>query len=239
MRHFLNKELGLPLAVAGLSSRVQPPPTGLSLVRSSRTLDGIAALLDSTCLAEALSAITSPADPELNTTTSAGKEPVRFRRQEAPSRADFWTWSSNCVEGRVLRRQSELQKARSCNLRAFAIFGEGRCSTPSASPWPRSSPVNGERARASSRAFHRLYADRATRPQQLAMSVSRRLCRPVTCTPFRARRGARERYLLRCWREKFSAEPRDARSISELGPGSTLTERGWRSAAFERPQALR
>lgn len=86
MRHFVIAELGLPLAIARLPSRMQLPSSPVALIDCAGAEQRIASLLRLAARAEALPAITSLAEPKLNAAPAAAEKPVRIRRQEAPSR---------------------------------------------------------------------------------------------------------------------------------------------------------
>jgi hypothetical protein len=114
MRHFLIRELGAPIAISSLSCRLQTTTAARNPIHRARASDRLPALLWSALEAEAPTAITTRASPELDPTASANEDPKSVRRHELQT-ADFWTWSSSRDEGALLHG-TEIQKARELAL---------------------------------------------------------------------------------------------------------------------------
>lgn len=87
MRHFLIREVGpQSLAISSLPSRVEPASSRLDAVGRIRPTQSLTPLKETTIRAEALTAIAADAEPKLNSTPLADREPVRLRRHETPCR---------------------------------------------------------------------------------------------------------------------------------------------------------
>ena len=114
MRHFLIRKLAAAVAVPSLSGRLQTTAAVRDPIHRPRASDRLPALLWSALAAEAPTAITKRASPELNATASANEDPKGIRRHELQT-ADFWTWSSSRDEGAFLQG-TEIQKARELAL---------------------------------------------------------------------------------------------------------------------------
>ena len=114
MRHFLIRELGAPIAISSLSCGLQAATAVRDPIHRPRASDRLPALLWCALAAEAPTAITTRAGPELDPAASANEDPKSVRRHELQT-ADFWTWSSSRDEGAFLHG-TEIQKARELAL---------------------------------------------------------------------------------------------------------------------------
>jgi hypothetical protein len=86
MRHFLIGEFGpLPIAITRLACRLEPACSRANSIGGSGASERFQTLERRAPSTEPLSMITTPAQPQLHTTTPADREPVLFRH-EAPCR---------------------------------------------------------------------------------------------------------------------------------------------------------
>ena len=132
MRHFLRRELGQPLSIAGLPRRLQAPSARGAAVSRSRSLERLPTANPSARTAVALTTITAPAKPKLLPTPHTAPKTIALRHRRAP-RAVFWTRALGHDEGAdTLRaRQPEAPEGSELQLRAFVLSGRRLPSSPS------------------------------------------------------------------------------------------------------------
>jgi hypothetical protein len=126
MRHIRRGKFAPPLSVPRLPNRVQAATSRSPLVPAPCLPQTLPSLDGSTSPAEALAAITRPADFQLLMAPTTGAEPIRLPATLTTRSAIFWTRPPSCGERRALHDTRRPEGSGAATPEPSPFCGGGR-----------------------------------------------------------------------------------------------------------------